>query len=142
MGKETRGSVRDRALGSVGLFLIALIGLASGWGRTGRVVIWLVAAIGWLVDRVSFEHVLGSGSARSRPSAWAAGAGRLRDGPADQNHVVPAGVVRDEGDEHDQASAAGFRRRPGFAVPVVGRRRGSVDGDTRGSNGSERPCEV
>ena len=56
MGKETRGSVRDRALGSVGLFLIVLIGLASGWGRTGRVVIWLVAAIGWLVDRVSFEH--------------------------------------------------------------------------------------
>jgi hypothetical protein len=33
MGSDIRGGVRDRTLGSIGLLLIAVIGLASGRGE-------------------------------------------------------------------------------------------------------------
>ena len=44
------GGVVDRALGTAGLFLMVLVTLATGWGWRGRVVIWLVTAIGWVID--------------------------------------------------------------------------------------------
>jgi hypothetical protein len=42
--------ISERALGYVGLFLIGLIGWTARWERLGRVVVWLVTAIGRAVD--------------------------------------------------------------------------------------------
>jgi hypothetical protein len=67
--------VVDRALGFLGLLLIALITWASSWGRPGRVVIGLVSAIGWAIDRSSLKaresdrnHGAGARERASRPA--------------------------------------------------------------------------
>jgi hypothetical protein len=48
----SRGRAMDRALGSVGLLLMILVAWAANRGRPGQPVIWLVTAIGWVVDRL------------------------------------------------------------------------------------------
>jgi hypothetical protein len=67
--------VVDRALGLLGLLLIALINWASTWGRPGRVIIGLVSAIGWVIDRFSLKaresgrnHGAGARERASRPA--------------------------------------------------------------------------
>ena len=56
MARAIGEGVMDRALGLLGLFLMGLIGWASAWGRPGRVVIGLVTAIGWMIDRLSLKQ--------------------------------------------------------------------------------------
>jgi hypothetical protein len=53
MERGTGERSADHALGSVGLVLMALVCWASARGRPGRAVIWLVTAIGWVIDRAT-----------------------------------------------------------------------------------------
>jgi hypothetical protein len=46
------GRAVDRALGSVGFLLMILVAWAANRGRPGQPVVWLVAAIGWAIDRL------------------------------------------------------------------------------------------
>jgi hypothetical protein len=72
VAKAIRRGVTDRALGSVGLFLIALVGLATGWGRLGRAVI-LVRGCYRLGRRSGVDHAFGA-LAGSGPATGPAGA--------------------------------------------------------------------